>query len=64
MNNKELLQKACERCESHAKGVECEDKSNCPVFALYLVASKKKRAKRPHIWNAPPPPRPEGCDPY
>ena len=56
--------RASERCESYAKGAECEDKTNCPIFALYLVASKKKDAKRPHTWNTPPPPRPEGCDPY
>lgn len=54
-----LLRKCCERCEEgNFNGCEC--KLSCPVYGLYVEASKKTKViyKRDE-WQEPPTPKAE-----
>ena len=42
-NVKELLKQACERCEEHSVETSCEVRQSCPVYNLYLAATKCKK---------------------
>ena len=44
---KEVLKQACERCEIHSAETPCEVQQNCPVYNLYLAATKRKRPTPP-----------------
>lgn len=43
MNEEQLFNQICERCENHAKNMNCEDMETCPAYKLYLVAKKKRK---------------------
>lgn len=54
---KSLLLKACEQCEN-GNFNSCEDRLACPVYALYVEASKKnKTVYKRDDWQVPPPPK-------
>ena len=38
----QLFNDICERCESFAIGMDCEDKKQCPAYQLYCIAKKKQ----------------------
>lgn len=56
---KRLLKKACERCEEgNLNG--CENTLSCPVYALYVEATKKERVVyKQGEWQEPPVPKAE-----
>ena len=41
---KELLKQACERCEKHSVETPCKMQQSCPVYNLYLAATKRKKS--------------------
>ena len=43
MNEEQLFSQICERCENHAKNMNCEDVNTCPAYKLYLLAKKKRK---------------------
>lgn len=53
-----LFKKACLRCENHAENFVCEDKKTCPVYGLYIEATKKIKVKivDKKEWEKPPTP--------
>lgn len=60
MTNEQLLKMSCERCENYSVNTICEDKENCPVYALFKRAEGKKRiVYKKDTWDVPPPPKPE-----
>ena len=46
----QIFNDICERCESSAIGIACEDKDNCPAYQLYCIA-KKKRTTAKSSWE-------------
>ena len=51
----QYFNQACLRCQEYSVDAECEVKENCPVYKLFLLASKPK-AKTKDNW--------EGCQGY
>lgn len=58
MSIDKLLTKACERCENYSTETQCEDRNNCPVYALYKQAKERSNHSSWAI-PVPPPPGPE-----
>lgn len=55
-----LLKQACERCEEHSANGYCECRIGCPVYGLYVEASKKTKViYKKDTWGVPPVPPPE-----
>ena len=51
---KHLLIKCCERCEE-GKFDTCENTLSCPVYALYVEATKKEKVVyKQDGWQEPP----------
>lgn len=60
MNEELLFKQICERCENHAKNMNCEDMDSCPAYKLYLVArSRRKVVFAQNDWQIPPVPKAE-----
>ena len=60
LNEEQLFNQICEKCENHAKDMNCEDMETCPAYKLYLVSKKKRKASyKQSDWGIPPTPRPE-----
>lgn len=60
MNEEQLFSQICERCENHAKNMNCEDMDTCPAYKLYLLAKKKRKVVyKQSDWGTPPTPRAE-----
>lgn len=56
---KHLLKKACERCEEGNLDT-CENTLFCPVYALYVEATKKEKViYKQNEWQTPPTPKAE-----
>jgi hypothetical protein len=56
---KHLLIKCCERCEE-GKFDTCENTLSCPVYALYVEATKKEIVVyKQDGWQVPPAPKEE-----
>ena len=60
MDEEQLFCQICERCENHAKNMNCEDMDTCPAYKLFLIAKRKNKViyKRDD-WQTPPTPRAE-----
>ena len=41
----QLFNDICERCESFAIGMACEDKNHCPAYQLYCIAKKNEQQR-------------------
>ena len=56
---KYLLKKACERCEEGNLDT-CDNTLSCPVYALYVEATKKEKVVyKQDGWQVPPAPKEE-----
>lgn len=56
---KYLLKQSCERCEEGNLDT-CENALTCPVYALYLEATKKEKVVyKQNEWQEPPTPKAE-----
>ena len=53
MKAEKLFDAICERCESYAKGENCEDRDTCPAYQLYCMANKKRNSKETS-WDTTP----------
>ena len=56
---KYLLKQSCERCEEGNLNT-CENALSCPVYALYVEATKKENVVyKQNEWQEPPTPKAE-----
>ena len=56
----DLLHQACQRCEEWSTHLKCENTDTCPVYGLFVMASKiRKIVYKTDVWKTPPPPKPE-----
>ena len=56
---KSLLLKACEQCENGNLNT-CDNTLSCPVYALYVEATKKEKVVyKQNGWQEPPTPKAE-----
>ena len=56
---KYLLKQSCERCEEGNLDT-CENALSCPVYALYVEATKKEKVVyKQNEWQEPPTPKAE-----
>lgn len=56
---KHLLKQSCERCEEGNLDT-CENALSCPIYALYVEATKKEKVVyKQNEWQEPPTPKAE-----